>query len=259
MYPCAMNVYIIRFEQRWLAMLKVYKFLFPYFLRHKFSLLQYFLYLNVCAAFEFATPLLLGYFIDGLLTFISLRSIVYFVVAFIAFQLVHILFRYLCTIKNALIQTQISLAVNSDTRKYIQELPLSYFNNKDLLYLSNRVDADSGVLASNAVFLLQTSWTVAAIFSLSLLYIIRVQPVLVVIVALMLVFYLVTFFIMRKKMYAHGYRHREVHSKLYSTLSEQILHYMIIKMFNLYKYYFNKFLSVSQVTCDIVCKSGSLI
>lgn len=47
-------------------MLKVYKFLFPYFLRHKFSLLQYFLYLNVCAAFEFATPLLLGYFIDGL-------------------------------------------------------------------------------------------------------------------------------------------------------------------------------------------------
>lgn len=227
-------------------MLDLFKFIRPYFLKHKLALIQYLGYLFVCAAIEFAIPLMLGYFIDGLLSFERFSSIIYFVIAFMGIQILHILFRYLCTMKNALIQTQVSLGINSDARKYIQDLPLSYFNNKDLLYLSNRVDADSRVLASSAIFILQSSLTVATIFTLSLLYIIRIQPVLILIVASMLTFYLVTFVIMRKRLYTHGYRFIEMSNKLFSVLSEQIIYFMTIKIFGMRGHYYTRFQNTSR-------------
>ena len=227
-------------------MLDLIRFLYPYFSKHKIALFQYLGYLFVCAAIEFAIPLMLGYFVDGLLTFESLNSIAYFVLAFIGIQLLHILFRYLGAMKNAIIQTKVALGINSDAREHIQNLPLSYFNNKDLLYLSNRVDADSGVLASSALYILQSFLTVATVFTLSMLYIIRIQPVLILIIASMLLFYLVTFIIMKKRLYTHGYRFIEINNKLFSVLSEQIINFMTIKLFGMQGYYHAKFQDTSQ-------------
>lgn len=122
-----------------------------------------------------------------------------------------------------------AFAINVDIVKHVQDLPIGFFYNKDIVYLSSRINDDSQNIVN---FILENilEIIVNSIISFLILVIIyREMPVVSYILLICLCLYVSVYFILNRRLYSQAFKQKESQNLFFSKLNELLINIKFIK------------------------------
>ncbi|GEM_PF-1446884 len=212
-----------------------------YYFRQKKRVIIYVIFLAISILGNLISPQLVGFLIDGLIIKRNINFIINFIIGLCLIQGFMMLTNYWLAIIGNLLRTKVSMKINFDILVHIQNLPYSFFEDRDLIYLTQRINNDSSIISSFVIENFKSFFSIVIMFSFSVIYISRLKPQLLIIILISILLYFTFYFILKYKVYKKGYEFKEAQSKFFSTLNMQLSQIMPMKLFNIYGYFHREY------------------
>jgi len=222
----------------------MFKFLKEFIKREKWIFISFIFFSFVATGISIYLPILNGRIIDILTEgedIIELRNKIIIISSLLAFSLV---LSYFLSMTYHKINIRIMRDINFRTVSHIRNLPLSFSNNLNTGYLTQRIIGDSGAISSFTVtssrdFPLKV---LTILFNVVILFKINVRIGLVLIVLIPL--YILLFSSFKKKMYKSNKIYKEAESLYFGEMNSQMEKIKFIKV-NALKTMFENSLNLS--------------
>lgn len=123
----------------------------------------------------------------------------------------------------------VAFDINLDIVKHVQNLPISFFYNKDIVYLSGRINDDSQNIVN---FILENSLEIIVnviISILILLFIYFEMPVITLLSILFLCLYVFVYIILNRKLFFQSFKQKEEQNTFFSKLNGLLTNITFIK------------------------------
>ncbi len=218
----------------------MFKFILHYYSRQKKRLIIYVIGLSLSICASLISPQIVGFFIDGLIAKRNTDFLIHFVVTFLLLQISMMLTNYLLAIIGGIVRANVSITMNFETLFHLQKLSYTFFKDSDVIYLNQRINADSNAMSSFFLDNLTILFGSLITFSFSTVYIAKLKPGLLLILLGVMLLYFLFYYILRREIYRKGHEFKETQGKYFSMLSAQLTQIFPIKLYNLYNYFHNK-------------------
>jgi len=201
----------------------------PYLLSHKYTLATYITIILATTAITIISPYIIGDFLDILVGGGDIGAILRFCIIFGGLNILKIIIGYITTIMYTKITAKMSHDLNMDTIKHVQGLSLSYINQKDSAYLSQRLGTDAGNMIVFSISLVQSILTNVVMLIVPFAILLTMNWFVVVLMVSFLAVYTALYFAFKKSLYNAGFAFREAQAKFFSKLHEQLKYIKTIK------------------------------
>lgn len=211
-------------------MIKIFKFCKPYLKDHRHMLLCYIVLCIVSSVLSLGIPYISGNFIDYLVTSSNKNFIANYCWLFCILSISGIVLGYITNRINIILQTKLGYDLNRDSISHLQSLSLSFFQDKDLAYITQRVNNDSNALMTFCTSVIQNLLMnfVALIASVALLS--WFNPIIATLMCGLAIVYLITFVVLKKPLFEKSYMFKEAQSEYFGKLYEQLSHIEFLKL-----------------------------
>jgi ABC-type bacteriocin/lantibiotic exporter with double-glycine peptidase domain len=209
----------------------MYKYLKKY--KGRVFLFGNFLILFTIAAF--LIPKILGDYIDSFTKGTSLGILVIY--AFIIIAVVETISLYSIRYIRNKISNRITLDMIKDLTAHILKLPMSFFKEQEVLYLSNRVNMDSFNLSDFALKLISDALINSISLVVVFIYILRIDLGIGFKLMLLIPLYLVIYTCLKKPLFNRTTKYKEDINEAMGVMNNQYLDVKVTKINNLYKAY----------------------
>jgi len=201
----------------------------PYLLSSKYALAIYISLTFTTVIIAIISPYILGDFIDNLIQGADVNTILRFCFIFGGLSLLGIVKGYATSLLYIKMQNKMGYGLNKAVLQHIQRVSLSYCNNKDIAYISNRVNTDANSLIGFCINVLQRILTNAIKLVVPFIILLTLNRFITTLMLIFLVVYLLLYFACRKLLYEAGLALRESQARFFSGLLEQLKHIKLIK------------------------------
>ena len=202
----------------------------PYLLSQKTSLMVYIVISLATAAIAILSPYIIGSFLDNLIEGADRRYIFRFCLIFGGLSLLKIIKNYITSLMYVKMMSDMGYDLNMDAVKHIQNLSLSYINNKDIAYLSQRVGSDSVSLIVFCITVLQSILTNAVMLVVPFVILLNINWFIAVLLMGFLAVYVFLYFAFSKTLYNANFTFREAQNKFFASMFEQLKYIKLIKV-----------------------------
>lgn len=150
-----------------------------------------------------------GIYVDLLTTISSIDWILKFTLVILFIGISNILFKNLITYFFAKTQTNIVFKLNASLLEHVKKLPLSFFKDMDIVYLNQRINADTNIIVNFIITILVNFIIQIISFSFITLFLFKLNKIIASIVLLSIPFYLFLYLKFRYKLYETSYDTKE--------------------------------------------------
>ncbi|MCL2360274.1 MAG: ABC transporter ATP-binding protein/permease [Defluviitaleaceae bacterium] len=210
--------------------MKPFRLCKSYLLSQKYSLLCYVAIVLASTAISILTPYIIGDFLDTLISGADMGVIVCFGIIFGGLSLLRIIKGYITAIINTKMQMKMSYGLNRDAIRHIQRLSLSYINQKDSAYLSQRINGDANSLVGFCISVLRNIITNTIMVIVPFIILLNMNWLIAVLMLGFVGVYMALYFAFRKPLYNASFAQKEAMARFLSKLLEQLRYIKLIKI-----------------------------
>ena len=215
--------------------MKIYKLCKKYLLEHKYNLTVYVALVLLTTGIGILSPYIIGSFLDNLIEGGDINVILRFCAILGGLNIIKLIKGYITSMMHVKMQAQMGHSFNMNAIKHIQSLSLSYSNQQDMAYLSQRLGTDTISLIAFCISVLQSIMTNVAMFIIPFVILLNLNWIITVILISFLVIYAVVYLLFKKPLYKAGLALIEIQNKFFASLYEQLKHIRLIKTNSLQK------------------------
>ena len=213
--------------------MNIFKFCNSYTNKYKKEVYAYFISGVISSGILAILPYSIGKFIDLLVISKSEDTIVKYCIVFGLLNIVKCILNYISKVLYVKIQTNAAYDLNSSVIDHIKCLPISFFYNKDPVYLNQRINNDSNIVISFFIdFILNISINLMNLL-LAIILVTSVDVKLLIIFLALIFIYMMIYFTLKSKIYSATLKFREDQSNLFAKLNEQLNNVVFIKKHDL--------------------------
>lgn len=165
---------------------------------------------------------LTGKYIDLLTTVSSIDWILQFALIILFIGILDIVLKNLITYVFAKTQSNMVFKLNASLLKHVKKLPLSYFKNMDIVYLNQRINADTNVVINFIITILVNFILQIISFSFITYFLFKQNLVIAIIAILSIPLYIFMYLKYRHKLYETSYEVKEQQGIFFSHMHEQL-------------------------------------
>jgi len=181
-------------------------------------------------AVSIASPYIIGSFLDNMIEGADVYVIVYFALMFGGLNLFRLLKNYISSIIAVSLQTQISFNINKHVYKHIQNLSVSYINNQDASYLTQRINADAVNVINFCLTVLQGVVINVITLIVPFMILLSMNTAVALVLIVFLAVYMFVYLCFKKPLYNAGVAVRETQSTFFSKLYSQLFYVRFLKI-----------------------------
>ncbi|WP_278615829.1 ABC transporter transmembrane domain-containing protein [Thomasclavelia spiroformis] len=186
-------------------------------------------------------PLLSGNFIDALIKKPEAVTIYKFGLYFALLNILNLLISYFITILNAKLLCKMSYDLNKIVINKLQHIKISYFTNKNLSYITQKVSTDSNNVVKFILDLATNVIQNLLIVIFAIIILIRIDQEITLLIICLISIFIFIFYFTRKPIYKSTLKYKEEQALFYSKMLEQLEKIRMVKIYNLFNYYSKKF------------------
>jgi len=201
-----------------------------YLLSYKYTLIIYVIIILASSVIAILSPLIIGDFLDDLIYDANMEIIFHFCIIFGGLNLLKIIKDYVAGIMNAKMQVKMSYKFNKDVISHVHGLSLSYINQEDSAYLSQRIGNDTVSLIGFCVSILRNIIANTIMLIAPFVILLRLNRLIALLMLGFIAIYIVLYFAFKELLYNVGFAFREAQSKFFSKLLEQMKYIKLIKL-----------------------------
>lgn len=221
--------------------MEILRYSWQYLKNFKIRLLLYVLITLIVSGITFILPLIIGRFIDQLISNPQINIIYKFIAIFISLNIINLIFNFFSSILGLYIQTHANILLNVKLLDSLKKVPISIIEKEDKSYLAQRINIDTNIVISFAISTINGFITniFTIISSFVLLY--NINKLMCVLLLFLLIIYYLLYKFSKTKIYQANYSSKEYSSKYFSKLHEQISCIKLIKVYNLFDFFEKRF------------------
>jgi ABC-type bacteriocin/lantibiotic exporter with double-glycine peptidase domain len=175
------------------------------------------------AALNILSPWLVGKYLDSIIIEKIFSQVVFYTGAMCALLVARTVLSYPNTVWSVKVLSPASFNYSLDIIKHVQKLPLSYFRNKNQVYIAQRINSDSNAVVSfvynNSISLLTNTATI--IFCIILTYI-ETNIIITIIIILVIPVYAIPYLLFKEPLYNQNTAVKENNTQYMAANNEQI-------------------------------------
>ncbi|MCL2249529.1 MAG: ABC transporter ATP-binding protein/permease [Oscillospiraceae bacterium] len=199
----------------------ILKFCKSYMFSHKRVLILYFI-LTMSGAFAgIASPYITGRFLDSLIYGTEFDVIVRFSIIFGIINIVSIVINYAASQLYIKLQTSVVFELNRDVIKHVQNLSVSFINNQDTAYLTQKVNNDSREIMMFCINVLRDSTIYVLLLIVPFAILVALNWIIGLALLVFLFLYFAMYFAFKKPLYKMDFIYKEKQSAYFASLYEQ--------------------------------------
>lgn len=206
-----------------------------YLKKYKGRLFLFGIFLILSTVSSFLIPKILGDYIDSFTKGLSIG--VFVIYAFIIITIVETISSYLIRYMRNIISNRITLDMIKDLTSHILKLPMSFFKEKEVMYLSNRINMDSFNLSDFALKLISDALINSISLVVVFIYILCIDVGIGLKLMLLIPLYLVIYNCLKKPLFNTTIKYKEDINEAMGVMNNQYLDIKVTKINNLYKAY----------------------
>ncbi len=208
----------------------IFKFCKKYLLNNKYFICIN-IFLTLCAVLiSILIPFLVGGFFDYLTINNTGDKIFYFCGAFILLNIISIFIGYLSTIIYSKVQLKMSYNLTKDIVHHIQSLSISYTDNINSSYLTQRVNSDSNEIIKFCLSTLQNILGNIMIFIITFSIMLSINIKITLFLIFFFCLYILLYFVSKNALYNSNYKLKEKKDGFFSNIHDQIKYTKLIKL-----------------------------
>ncbi|MGX4601776.1 ABC transporter transmembrane domain-containing protein [Faecalimicrobium sp. JNUCC 81] len=213
--------------------MNILKFCKKYTNKYKYTMYIYLLSGVISSFILVVLPYLMGKFIDILIISKNISVLIWYCILFVSLNIIKSILSYISKLSYAKIQTKSAYDLNYSILHHMKELPISFFGDKDSVYLNQRINSDSNSIISFYIDFILNLFTnmLNLVFSIIIAVSIDIKIALILIVLVSI--YIYTYKIFKSKIFKATLEFKEKQSNLFSKLNEQLHNVKFIKLHNL--------------------------
>jgi len=188
-------------------------------------------------------PLISGEFIDGLVNEPTIDLIINFSITILILGLVNIVSSYVLNMYKVKMQVDFGTSFNFRIIKHIQDLDLSFMLQKNPVYISQRINADSNVIVGFILNNISQTTISSLQFLIVLVYIFWTNPLIGSIILLLDVVYVIFYFLVKKKIEQYKYELKDSTAVYSTSLQSQLTKLKFMKASSLNDMFHNNLMS----------------
>lgn len=213
--------------------MSIFKFCNSYTKKYRNEVYAYFISGVISSIIVAILPYSIGKFIDLLVISKNQENIVKYCILFAFLNMVKCILNYISKVLYVKIQINAAYDLNSSVIDHMKNLPVSFFYNKDPVYLNQRINNDANIVISFFIdFILNISINLMNLL-LAIILVTSVDIKLLVIFLVLISIYMMIYFILKSKIYSATLKFREDQSNLFAKLNEQLNNVVFIKKHDL--------------------------
>ncbi len=206
--------------------------------------LIFFLALSILSAIlSLGTTFINGQYIDYLITGKDYQTIYLYCLFFGLVTLSSIFIGYLVNRLNTKMQIKMTYELNSDCITHLQNVSLNYTNNNDMAYMTQRINRDASEVITFCISCFQNIVINSIMLVLPFLMLYSFNSVLAIILISFMILFFISFKFLKKPLYTVATELKEVQSKYFSKLFEQLEYLKFIKSHGVKKVFPNRLIS----------------
>jgi ABC-type bacteriocin/lantibiotic exporter with double-glycine peptidase domain len=218
-------------------------FIKKYLNKYKYTI-TYILILNLLVLISLIiTTYITGNYIDLLIEHINMSLIFKFTSVLIFLGFFEILFGYINSIKHAKLQANMVFDINFEVIKHVKKLPISFFKDKDSVYLNQRINEDSNEIVNFMLSFIINLVTYVTSFIVVFYILVKKNVFLSIFVLFSIPLYLLLYYLFEKKLYKSTMDYKEKQNRFISYLNRQLSNISYIKLNSLFKTLDNELVS----------------
>ena len=210
--------------------MKIFYLCKPYLLSQKHILASYISIVLLTTAIGILPPYIIGSFLDNLIEGAGVYVILRFCAVYAGLNLIKIIKGYILSMMYVKMHTQMGYNFNMDIVGHVQGLSLSYANNQNSAYLSQRISGDTNSLIIFCITVMQNILTNVILLVTPFIILLAMDWFIAVMMIGFLVIYITIYFIFRKSIYNASLALKEAQNKFFPKLMEQLKYIKFIKI-----------------------------
>lgn len=209
--------------------MKIIKYTSTYLKKHPFQMAVFF-FLNITIwAISISLPYITGAFIDKLLMNNAINYLYKFASLILVANIANVIFQYLSDYISNKLQNTIGFEAKFNLFKEIKKFPMSYFKNKDVVYLNQQINEDVTQIFSfifnNSVPIITNILTVI----ICTVILSAINITLMFILILLIPLYIMLYYVFKKPLFKSNYEMREERNNYQAYQTTQFLNIKYIK------------------------------
>lgn len=213
--------------------MNILKFCKKYTNKYKYTMYIYLLSGVVSSFILVVLPYIMGKFIDTLIISKNINVLMLYCVLFASLNIIKSILSYISKLSYAKIQTKSAYDLNYSILYHMKALPISFFNDKDPVYLNQRINNDSNSIISFYIDFILNLFTNVLNLVFSIIIAINIDIKIALILIVLVSIYIYTYNIFKSKIFKATLEFKEKQSNIFSKLNEQLHNVKFIKIHNL--------------------------
>mgnify|MGYP000949122865 CR=1 FL=1 len=210
--------------------MKIFSFCKQYLLSQKYNIAAYIILTLLSSAIGIISPYIIGSFLDDLVIGAGKSVILRFCITFGGLSILKMIKDYVNSIMYTKMQVQMGYDLNIRVIKHVQSLSLSFINQKDGMYLTQRLNGDSYSLITFCLTTLQGIIMNVILTIVPFVILLTMNWLVTVLMIGFILLYVTLYLTLRGWLYKVGFLFKESQAKFISKLYEQLKHIKLIKI-----------------------------
>ncbi|MCL1935486.1 MAG: ABC transporter ATP-binding protein/permease [Defluviitaleaceae bacterium] len=210
--------------------MKVIRFCSKYILQYKFNFVIYIILVFSVTCMSVVFPYVIGTFIDILTRGAHFDDILNFSIVIASLNLLKIIIQYIITVLYTNIRLNASHALNKSIIIHIQNLSLSYSNDKDNTYLTQRINNDSNNLIVFCISVSQNIISNLIMLIFPFIVMINANKIIAIFMLGFVLMYFIAYLSLKGPFYKSSLASSEAQATFVSSLFEQLKYIKHIKI-----------------------------
>ena len=211
-------------------MVKIIRFISRYAKKYMGSIALFVLLSVITWSATIAIPYVTGNYIDTLVNVKTIKYVYSFALLVLAINILNMVVSYFLNLIHSKLNSQISYAICDDLFNHLRHIGVREFEEKDSVYLSNRITGDSSNITffcmHNLVSVLTNSGTLVASFIILL----HINVPIALGLLTLLPIYAALYLVFRKSLFNSNMQYREKQDVYMSTVSKQFQNIYYVKI-----------------------------
>lgn len=210
-------------------MRKIYISIKKYVIKYQMKLFLYTFFCLCTGLISIYTPILTGDLFDAMISGEDSNALGRFIFIFSTICIINLLLGFLTNLLYINLQTRMGYEYNRDVIKHLHLCPVSFYKNKDITYLTQRINSDTNSVVIFFLGTLQNAITNCLVIIYPIIYIAKTSLLLAVLVIVLSSLFFICYLLFRESLYRASYKFKEIQSSFFAKLNEQLSHVKFIK------------------------------
>ncbi|MEA4960162.1 ABC transporter ATP-binding protein [Lutispora sp.] len=215
--------------------------IFAYIKQYKLNFIVIMICSTASTFASVAIPYVTGMYIDKLVDIRNLNEVYYFTIALTVIIFISIGMSYIKSVFFAKFNNRVLFDFIDSVMDHVKALPLSYFRNKDIIYLNDRINSDcSSIVNFVTNNIINVIMNIISLISYFLL-IYKISNKMLIALLCIIPLYLFAYNMFSRPLYNINMKYKEEKNKYISKMLQQISNIKFIKLHSLYQVVKNQF------------------